>query len=468
MVSTENQYQSIFNRLKQNQFTIAKSTYTDRISKLKKLEKAIGFTYRESIKDVLFQDFRKPGIEVDISEIYPIVSEIRHIRKNLKNWLQAQKMPTPLALLGATSELRVEPKGVCLIISPWNFPFNLSFMPLCSAVAAGNTVVIKPSEYTKHSSSLIKKIVQEIFDDDEVTVIEGEAETAIELLKLPFNHIFFTGSPQTGKKVMAAAATNLADITLELGGKSPVIVDQNASIKSMAKRLVWGKYSNAGQICIAPDYVLVHEKIQGELLNACLEEIQKMYDTQSPDGNLSSIVNTAHFQRLKELLENSVSQGARPVNPLQFESDKNRIFPVLLADVNIENPIMSQEIFGPILPFIPFANVGEAIEIINKMEKPLALYIYSKNRGFIENIIQNTRSGATVINHNEIHFYNNHLPFGGVNNSGIGKSHGIYGFMEFSNYRPVMNQRFSGPLELLSPPYTSWKQKMMDLVIRWL
>nr|HPQ22694.1 aldehyde dehydrogenase family protein [Saprospiraceae bacterium] len=329
MVSTENQYQSIFNRLKQNQFTIAKSTYTDRISKLKKLEKAIGFTYRESIKDVLFQDFRKPGIEVDISEIYPIVSEIRHIRKNLKNWLQAQKMPTPLALLGATSELRVEPKGVCLIISPWNFPFNLSFMPLCSAIAAGNTIVIKPSEYTKHSSSLIRKIVQEIFDEDEVTVIEGEAETAIELLKLPFNHIFFTGSPQTGKKVMAAAATNLADITLELGGKSPVIVDQNASIKSMAKRLVWGKYSNAGQICIAPDYVLVHEKIQGELLNACLEEIQKMYDTQSPDGNLSSIVNTAHFQRLKELLENSVSQGARPVNPLQFESDKNRIFPVL-------------------------------------------------------------------------------------------------------------------------------------------
>ena len=458
----------IFRAQQANQYNVAASTAKQRSEKLRRLHDAI-MKHRTAIQEALHADFRKHPSEVDLTEVYPIVSEIKHARRHLKKWMKPHRVASPLALMGTRSYIHYEPKGVVLIISPWNFPFNLTFGPLVAAIAAGNCVMIKPSENTPHSSALMKRIVEETFDENEVALVEGAIDAAQAVLALPFNHIFFTGAPSIGKVVMKAAAENLASVTLELGGKSPTIVDQTANVDEAASRIAWGKYLNNGQICIAPDYLFVHEDKKDEFIDKFRATIKSLYGAdvrQSPD--YARIVNDRHFKRVAGYLEDARAKGATFAEGGSVDESSNYIEPTVVTDLEMTSDLMTDEIFGPVLPVYGFRDLEEPINVINSKEKPLALYIYSKSKKNIDRIIDSTRAGGTCINHNAIHFFNNNLPFGGSNNSGIGKGHGLHGFQAFSNARGVLKQvlPFSA-LQLMTAPYTKFKQTLIDLSIKY-
>lgn len=455
-----------FESLKANQYAVGNTTVEERRAKLKKLHKAI-LKYRPAIKEAMYNDFNKHPSEVDLTDVYPITAEIKHVRSHLSHWMGRHGVPTPLSMMGSSSYIKYEAKGVVLIISPWNFPFNLTFCPLVSAIAAGNTVMIKPSENTPHSSALMRQIIAEVFDDNEVVLIEGGVETAKRVLELPFNHIFFTGAPSIGKIVMSAAAKNLTSVTLELGGKSPTIVDETADINTAARRIAWSKFINNGQICIAPDYVCVHSSKKDKFIAKVKEYTQKFFtEDASQENSYARIVNDKHHGRIKSLIEDAIQHGAK-VEMGGTTGDENYIAPTILTSVNDDSRIMREEIFGPVMPVHSFDNLDDVIAKINKGEKPLALYIYSKSKKNINKVLNNTRAGGSCINHSAVHFFNSNLPFGGSNNSGIGKGHGWFGFQAFSNARGVLKQHIPNALEQLLPPYNKAKQKLIDLTIKY-
>ena len=457
----------IFEAQKHHQYEVALSTAKDRIRKLNKLHDAV-MNHQDEIRKALWEDYRKPAAEADLTEIYVITSEIKHAKANLRRWMSAQKVGTPMSMMGSSSWVKHEPKGVCLIISPWNYPIQLTMGPLISAVAAGNTVMVKPSEHTPHSGAVMEKIVSSVFEENEVAFFEGDVETSTALLKLPFNHIFFTGAPEIGKIVMKAAAENLASVTLELGGKSPTIIDETANLNDAATRIAWGKFSNNGQICIAPDYIFVHESKKDEFIEKVRAKLKTFYgEDVSASEDYMRIINRRHFDRVKSYLDNSIAKGAKIAIGGKMNADDNFIEPTVVTDVPMDSDLMQKEIFGPILPIMTYKNIQEVIDLINSKEKPLALYIYSKKQKNINHIVSYTRAGATCINNNDVHFFNNNLPFGGSNNSGIGKSHGKYGFEAFSNARAFYKQNIPGALEMLMPPYTNFKMKLIDLTIKW-
>jgi aldehyde dehydrogenase (NAD+) len=379
-----------------------------------------------------------------------------------------RRVETPLTLIGSRSWIHFEPKGTVLIIAPWNFPVNLTFGPLVSAIAAGNCAILKPSEQTPHASAIMKKIVQKTFAENEVALFEGGREIAEELLKLPFNHIYFTGSPRVGKIVMKAASRHLASLTLELGGKSPTIVDDTADLESAAKRVAWSKYLNNGQICLSPDYLFVHESKLDTFVALMKKYIHKFYGEQADQSHsYARMVNKQHFNRIKGYLDQAKNQGAKIEVGGQHKHDSDYIEPTIVTEVDFESDLMKEEIFGPVLPIFSFASLDQPVKLINEKEIPLALYIYSRSRKNINYILKNTRAGGTCINNSVVHYFNQHLPFGGSNNSGIGKGHGKFGFEAFSNARGIYKQRFAGPVELFMPPYSSFKQKLIDLTIKW-
>ncbi|WP_452220237.1 aldehyde dehydrogenase family protein [Lacinutrix salivirga] len=465
---SDNTYFALFEKQKANQYKIGNTTYKERIVKLNALKKAIEKTYKQDIREAIFTDFKKPFLETDLTEIYPVIDEINFIKRNLKSWLKKQKVDSPISLLGSSSWIKNEPKGVCLIISPWNFPINLTFGPLVSAIAAGNTVIIKPSEMTPNTSKLMGKIVSELYNDNDIALVEGEVETSEELLKLPFNHIFFTGSPQVGKIVMKAASKHLTSVTLELGGKSPTIIDDSANLEKTVKKMIFGKFVNAGQTCIAPDYVFLKEGLKAEFISIFKKQISEFYsENPSSSESYTRIVNTKHFERLKSYIEDAKRKNVIFESGGEMNSKDNYIAPTLVFDAPEDSELMQNEIFGPILPVKTYSKIDEVINYINANPKPLALYIFSKNKKTIQYIINNTRAGSTCVNHNLLQFLNHNLPFGGSNNSGIGKSHGIFGFSEFTNQRSVLKQHTIGAVDLLFPPYTNFKQKLVDLTIKW-
>jgi aldehyde dehydrogenase (NAD+) len=371
--------------------------------------------------------------------------------------MRPRRVATPLALLGSRSRIVHEAKGVVLILSPWNFPVNLTFGPFVSAIAAGNCVMIKPSEMTPHTSALMKRIIGELFDESEAAVIEGDAGVAEALLRKKWDHIFFTGSPAVGRVVMKAAAEYLTPVTLELGGKSPVIVDRTANLDEAAKKIAWGKFLNCGQICIAPDYLLIDEAIQAPF-------VEKLRAAIAPETGL--IVNDRHAARVKHLFDDAVAGGAEVVAGGGF--DQRAITPTLLANVDPESPVMQQEIFGPLLPMITYRTLDDALRIIAAREKPLVLYLFSRSRKVIDDVLRRTTAGGTAINDTLVQFYQLNLPFGGVGESGVGKAHGQFGFEAFSNARGVFEQpmRFSA-IQLLYPPYTNFKKKLIDLTLKY-
>lgn len=457
----------LFHLQKENQFVVARTSANQRKAKLKKFHKAV-LKYRPAIKEALYKDFKKHPSEVDLTEIYPVTSEIKHTISNLYQWMDKQKVDTPIALMGSSSYIHHEAKGVVLIISPWNFPINLTFGPLVSAIAAGNTVLLKPSEHTPHSSDIMHKIISEIFEPNEVALVQGGIETSKALLDLPFNHIFFTGSPAIGKVVMSAAAKNLTSVTLELGGKSPTIIDDTANIDAAARRTAWGKFVNNGQICIAPDYIFVHESKKAAFLTSIKKYLNQFYtEDASQEASYCRMVNEKHFARVDGYIKDAVDKGAQIEYGGNSNSEINFIPPTVMTKVPMDCDLMTEEIFGPILPVHGYTDLDKVISEINAREKPLALYIYSRSKKNTDKIINETRAGGTCINHNGVHFYNTNLPFGGSNNSGIGKGNGFYGFEAFSNKRGVLKQHIPNALELLLPPYNDFKQKLINLTIKW-
>ncbi|NOT75153.1 MAG: aldehyde dehydrogenase family protein [Cyclobacteriaceae bacterium] len=460
-----------FERQRSKSFLLRKEPLKERTSRLVKLEKWIN-TNRERIKESVHADFNKPLLEVDTTEIYPVLTEIRHTLKHIEEWSRPKKIDATLSYIGTRAEIRYEPKGVCLIIAPWNFPFNLCVGPLVSCLAAGNTVIIKPSEMTPSTSRLLKAMMGEIFEEDIVTVVEGGAEVSQTLLEFPFDHIFFTGSPSVGKVVMKAASQNLTSVTLELGGKSPTIIDASANLNDAAKRIAFGKFLNNGQTCIAPDYILIEESIQKKFIDKLKKEIEalfgegKLVSESSP--NYARIVNARHFQRINDLLKDAVEKGATPDMMGSINASSNFIPPVILSNLSSDSKILEEEIFGPILPVITFKSRDEVVQQVNSRPKPLALYIFSQKNDFREFVLQNTSAGGVCINECILQFTHPNLPFGGVNNSGIGKSHGYFGFMAFSNEKPILRQKsgWSAPY-LLHPPYTQKMKKIVDILLRW-
>ncbi|REG88980.1 aldehyde dehydrogenase family protein [Winogradskyella sediminis] len=465
---SSNRYYELFSKQKLNQYAIGSRSYKERLKTLNKLQVAIEETYRVQIQEALRKDLGKPVVETELTEIYAIIGDIKYAKKHLRQWMRKQQVETPLALLGSSAYIKYEPKGVCLIISPWNFPFNLTFGPLISAIAAGNTVIIKPSEMTPHSSKIMASLIGDVFNEDHVALVQGEVEVSTELLKLPFNHIFFTGSPHVGKIVMKAASQHLASVTLELGGKSPTIVDKTANIDKAAKKTMWAKFLNCGQICVSPDYVLIDESVKTEFISSCKKWLQAFYnDNPKASDSYGRIVTDKHFERLSSYLENAKTLNAKFEVGGKTDRVSKYIAPTIISDLKPEAKLLEDEIFGPILPIVTYTSLDMAIAYINSKPRPLALYIYSKSKANINTIINNTRAGGTCINNSVLHYANHNLPFGGVNNSGIGKSHGFHGFKAFSNERSVLKQHTFGVTELLFPPYSGFKEKLARLTIKW-
>ncbi len=468
MKKGENPYEALFQKQLDRYLEVGQRGARQRLSKLKALRKALEHTYRQPIREALYADFKKPYLETDLTEIYPVLSEIRHVERNLREWMRPKRVGSPLTMLGARSYIRYESKGVCLILSPWNFPLNLTLGPLVLALAAGNCCILKPSEATPATSQLMQEIIEALFDPSEVAVVQGEVATAQALLDLPFHHIFFTGSPRVGKIVMQAAARHLTSVTLELGGKSPAFVDESAAMATTAKRLAWGKCLNAGQICVAPDYVLVTEKAREPLIEALQKELSAFFPSGADQSeSYASIISKEHLQRLSDALQEATDKGATLLYGGRVDPDRRFLEPTLLEGVPEDTKLLQEEIFGPVLPIVTVSGVEEAISFINRRERPLALYLYSRNKRHIRQIQDQTRAGSGCINHNVVQYSNHHLPFGGVNNSGIGKSHGFQGFLEFSNQRSMVRQYTPSAIELLLPPYSGWKQKMADATLRW-
>jgi len=464
----DEQYRTLFAKQQAFQLKVGQTSIKQRIRLLNALQRAVEFTYRDAIIDALSKDLGKPKVEAELTEIYQILGTIKHAKSHLHKWMRPKKVSTPLALLGSSASYIHEPKGVVLIISPWNFPFNLTFGPLASAIAAGNSVIIKPSEITPTCSNVMEQMVEDLFSEEEVGLFQGAVECSTALLKLPFNHIFFTGSPTVGKIVMAAAAKNLASVTLELGGKSPTIVDASANLETAAKKIMWAKTLNCGQICVAPDYLLVDEKVKDTFLEHCQKWLQNYY-TDQPESSASygRIVSERHFKRLETHLNEAIDNKARVLVGGELNYQTRFISPTILENVSQDSKLMQEEIFGPLLPVLSYSKLEEAIGYINSKERPLALYIYSQDKKSIQYIIKQTKSGGTVINNSNIHYGHHELPFGGINNSGIGKSHGYFGFKAFSNERAIMKQHTFGISELLFPPYTDFKNKIAALTVKW-
>ncbi len=471
MNEIQSRIKTVFNQQLANSQNIRNTTFKERSAKLKSIETWL-MDHKEDIRNAMHQDYRKPASEVDITELWAALNEIRHIRRYLKKWMQSKKVKSTLTMATAEAWIQYEPKGVVLIITPWNFPFNLTISPLIAAIAAGNCAVIKPSELTPNSSKVIAKMVNDLFKEKEVALFEGDSNVAEALLDEPFNHIFFTGSPKIGSSVMKKAANHLSTVTLELGGKSPTIVDETANLKDAAQKISWGKFLNCGQICLAPDYVLVQESVKEKLL----EEIKKISIKQfsSENGsvkdsdNYARIVNKKHFERLSSLLNKTTDFGDKIFMGGKTDEETSFIEPTVLTGVTLDSPVMSEEIFGPILPIITFNNIDEVVKVINNKPKPLGLYIFSYNRKNIDFILKNTSAGGTSINDTILHYMHLNLPFGGINNSGFGRTHGEAGFKAFSNERSILKQSRLSPMKLLYPPYTDRVKKMIKLLMKYI
>ncbi|EEW25915.1 aldehyde dehydrogenase family protein [Rhodobacter ferrooxidans] len=436
----------------------------ERRTALHRLASAIR-AHKAAIIAALAQDFGKPEAEVILTEILPVLQEISHTSRHLRRWMRPRRVAPTLTTFGTSARIAPQARGVCLIIAPWNYPFNLALGPLVSCLAAGNSAIVKPSELTPATSALLARLLADTFPPDLVAVVEGGKEVAQALLALPFDHIFFTGSPEVGKIVMAAAAQHLASVTLELGGKSPAIIGPDADLEQAAKWLAFGKFANAGQTCIAPDHLFVHVAVKDRFLALLRERIAHAYGSGPTSPNLARIVNDAHAARLAGLTRDALSRGARLL--LDGGQQGRGLGPTLIEAITPEMAIDREEIFGPILPIIAYDDLAEVLARINARPKPLALYVFDRTRARVDRIIAATSSGAVGVNLTMLHYSHPGLPFGGVNNSGIGAAHGLHGFRAFSHERAILANRFSA-LPLLFPPYTSGVNRLTGMIGRLL
>ena len=419
--------------------------------------------HEEEIIKALYDDFKKPAFEAVVSETAYIVSELNHTIKNINKWAKPNMVLPSLLNFPSTDYIYKEPYGKVLIIAPWNYPYQLALCPLIAAVAAGNQVVVKPSELTPNTSSIVAKIISETFDENHVKCVEGGVEITQELLAQRWDYIFFTGSVAVGKIVAKAAAENLTPVTLELGGKNPCIIDATANLKLAAKRIVWGKFLNAGQTCIAPDYLLVSNKIKSAFIELIKKEIIDAYGENpenSPD--FPRIINQKNWSRLTGMLKGESILAGGKSNIQDYY-----LAPTLLDEPSLDSLVMKDEIFGPILPVLSFENEADLVSIISRYEKPLSLYIFSNDNPFAKKIIQNYSFGGGCINDTVVYFSNKRLPFGGVGHSGIGAYHGKLSFSTFTHYKAIVKRANWLDIPTRYAPYKG-KLKSVKKLFKWL
>lgn len=429
---------------------------------LKTLRKEI-IVREQEIYDALHNDFKKSVFESYLSEVGIVLSELDLTISKLNKWARPKRIKASLLNFPSTDYIYSEPYGNVLIIAPWNYPFQLAIAPLIGAIAAGNTVVLKPSELTPNTSELILRIVSRVFEEGHVSVVEGGVSVSQELLRQRWDYIFFTGSVNVGKIIAKAAAEHLTPVTLELGGKNPCIIDETANLKLAAKRLVWGKFLNAGQTCIAPDYILVKAGQKEKLMNCLKEEIEKAY-TQTPElsGDYPRIINEKNFDRLAKMLKDeSIAYGG------SMNREDLYISPTIISSPNLESEIMKDEIFGPLLPIIAYNSDQEISEIINRYDKPLSLYVFSRKKAFIKNVLELFSFGGGVVNDTTVHFGNKNLPFGGVGHSGIGAYHGKHSFDTFSHKKSIVKKANWLDIPFRYAPYKG-KLNLIKKVMKYL
>lgn len=441
-------------------------SHETRLSILKVLDELIAKN-STCLAAAINQDFgNRPAQETELAEIHLVRSEIAHLKRNLRRWMARRRVSTSLEWLPGKSYLFPQPLGVVGIISPWNYPVQLALAPMAAALAAGNRVMLKVSEHTPRTSRLLSEIIANTFDDDLVAVVEGEAEIAQAFAELPFDHLFFTGSTAVGRIVAAAAAPNLTPVTLELGGKSPAVVDKSADIRTTANRIVHGKLLNAGQTCVAPDYVLVEEPRVEEFVSAITKAAQTLYPAATANRDYTAILGGERKTRLETMLREAQEAGARIIPLLAPETnlDSGQMAPVLVIDPSPEIRLMKEEIFGPILPVLTFQRVEDALLHIRNNARPLALYWFGKPDGREKQVLAQTHAGGVTINGTLFHMAQANLPFGGIGASGSGAYHGEAGFRLFSHDKPVfVESRFSGAA-LLRPPFGAMFDRVMSLL----
>lgn len=419
-----------------------------RLEQLATLKKAIQH-YEEDIYDALKADFNKPTFETYTTEIGITLEEIGYVQKHLKSWATPQLVGTALGNLPARSYIYPEPFGVALVIGAWNYPFQLTLSPVIGAIAAGNTVVMKPSRVASHTYDVIARMIADYFDPRYVACLDIHTDNN-EMLAQQYDYIFFTGGVTVGKIVAKAAAEYLTPNTLELGGKSPCIVDETASLDVAARRIIWGKFMNAGQTCVAPDYLLVHEKVKDALFDQMKKVVNEFYGSNpvtNPD--YAHIINDRHFERLASMI-----QGGKIIFGGQTDAAKRYIAPTLISDIDFDHPLMDDEIFGPILPAFSFSTLDEALGVVKRYEKPLAFYIFSNSYKNQQRCMNEVQFGGGCINDTVAHLLNLELPFGGIGNSGMGAYHGKFSFDTFTHYKGVMNKLNWPDIPLRYPPYS--------------
>lgn len=418
--------------------------------------KAMLEEHEAELTAALAADLGKPPLEAYMADVGFVISDVELTLKHLDRWTRPRRVRTPMTSQPAKSWIVREPLGVALVIAPWNYPVQLLLAPMVAAIAAGNAVVAKPSELAPATSAVVARLIEEYLDPEAVAVVEGGVAETTALLAERFDYIFYTGNGRVARVVMEAAAKNLTPVTLELGGKSPTVVARDAKIEMAARRIAWGKFLNAGQTCVAPDYVLVDSAVEDRLVKALADAVRGFY---GPDPRQSTdygrIVNDAHFRRLEKLLgDGEVVVGG------ETDESSRYIAPTVLRNVRADAPIMEEEIFGPILPVVTVDGVGEAISFVNRRDKPLALYVFTESRDTADLVVRETSSGGACINATVLHLANTELPFGGVGESGMGAYHGESGLETFSHHKSVMARSTRFDIPIMYPPYARWKERL--------
>lgn len=439
----------------------------DRLDRLLLLTK----THQRAIIEAISADFgHRSGQETDLAEIFIVLSAIRHTKRHLRSWIKARRVPTPLHLLPASSELIRQPLGVVGVISPWNYPYQLAMLPVAAALAAGNRAMLKPSELTPQFSELLRQIIAESFAPDEFAVFPGDVEMGRAFARLPFDHLFFTGSSGVGRQIALAAADNLTPVTLELGGKSPAIIDADADLPVAARRIAFAKLLNAGQTCVAPDYMLVPRGRVDAFVAEMRNAVAAMYPTIADNPDYTSIVSDRHYKRLAHLVADATARGATRiplVDAAEGPESARKFTPTLLVGADDGMAVMQQEIFGPVLPVVAYDNLDEAIDYVNRHPRPLALYWFGASREHRDRVLQKTISGGVTTNDACWHVSQEYLPFGGVGASGMGAYHGERGFLTFTKEKAVLHQARVNGIALFRPPYGRRFEAVLALLKRY-
>jgi len=446
----------LFEAQRAHRWTLRHSGAGSRVLKLRRLKQAI-VQRREDLLSAMHADFRKPRSEGELSELQLVLTELNHAIGHLPRWMKPVPVSTPLHMLGTRSEVRREPRGVVLILAAWNYPFALLFAPLVGAVAAGNCVMLRASERVPHTNAVADEILSSVFDESEVALVGGGRASADALLTLPFDHIFFTGSTPVGRTILRAASSSLSSVTLELGGKSPVVIDESADVAAAARAVMWGKFVNGGQTCVAPDYALVHASRERQFLDEARKVLAGFYGATDADRRRTEdfcrIIDDESYARLTRLVDAAVAGGARIEAGGDRDPAERYLAPTLLAGVDPGSALMQDEIFGPVLPILTFTAREEACRFIQDRPAPLVLYVFATRPEAAETYLAHTAAGGSVVNNVLIHLTNPDLPFGGVGASGFGSYHGEHGFRTFSHERSVVFQRRPNLTPLFHPPY---------------